>query len=111
MTTLKTFLSTLLVFVVQIMCSPKGLLTVWWDAGTIDTNQTNIQLLKNGSTQIVIQQAQILTGAGYGQELDTIVYFNGSTDYVELYGYVAIGQILAAAASATYFQAALVRTA
>ena len=40
-----------------------------------------------------------------------MVYCNGSTDYVELYGYVGTGQILEAQSKSTYFQAALVRSA
>jgi hypothetical protein len=35
-----------------------------------------------------------------------MVYCNGSTDYVELYGYVGTGQILEAQSKSTYFQAA-----
>jgi hypothetical protein len=42
-----------------------------------------------------------------------LIYFNGSTDYVELYGYQASGSALntAAASNTTYFQAILVRGA
>jgi hypothetical protein len=40
-----------------------------------------------------------------------LVYLNGSTDYIELYGYAAIGQVLVAAANSTYFQAVMVRSA
>ena len=61
--------------------------SVWWDAGSITTNQNNIQIRQNGSTQVAIQQNQILTGAGYGQEIDVIVYFNGTTDYIEVTAY------------------------
>jgi len=61
--------------------------SVWWNAGAITTNQTNIQLRKNGTTQLAIDQAQIATGAGYGQTLSTIVYFNGTSDYIEVTAY------------------------
>ena len=38
-----------------------------------------------------------------------LVYLNGSTDYVELFGFVSVGQVLQAAIETTYFQASLVR--
>jgi hypothetical protein len=44
-------------------------------------------------------------------QVSALVYFNGSTDYVELYGYVSTGQALVANAQYTYFQGVLVRTA
>jgi hypothetical protein len=60
--------------------------SVWWDPGSINNNQTNIQLRKNGTTQLVIDQQPIAnTGIGYGQSISTITYFNGSTDYVEVW--------------------------
>ena len=40
-----------------------------------------------------------------------IVYCNGSTDYIEIYGLVATGQALVAASVSTYFQASMVRAA
>lgn len=48
---------------------------------------------------------------GGGTNVSSIVYLNGSTDYVELYGNVSVGQNTAAAIQYTYFQAALVRAA
>ena len=44
-------------------------------------------------------------------QVSALVYLNGSTDYVELYGYVSLGQALVANAQFTYFQAALIRGA
>ena len=44
-------------------------------------------------------------------QVSALVYLNGSTDYVELYGYVSLGQALLANAQYTYFQAAMVRSA
>jgi len=41
----------------------------------------------------------------------TLIYLNGSTDYIELYALIQTGQALNASASTTYFQAILVRTA
>lgn len=40
-----------------------------------------------------------------------MVYCNGSSDYVELYGYVGTGQVLEAGNKSTYFQAAMIRAA
>ena len=39
------------------------------------------------------------------------VYLNGSTDYIELYCYISVGQNLAAGVSAVFFQAAMIRAA
>ncbi len=85
-------------------------LAVWWDAGAITNNQTNIQLQKNGTTQIAIQQTQIVTGAGYGQEIDTIAYFNGTTDYVEATAYTGntTSQNINGTSTGTWFTAALI---
>jgi hypothetical protein len=40
-----------------------------------------------------------------------MVYCNGSTDYIELYGYASVGQALINNSQNTYFQACLVRSA
>jgi len=82
---------------------------VWWDAGSVTNNQTNIQIRKNGSTQLAIDQAQIVTGSGYGQTISTITYFNGTTDYVELTAYTGntTSQNINGAAGGTYLTAAL----
>jgi hypothetical protein len=40
-----------------------------------------------------------------------IVSCNGSTDYVEIYGFTSVGQALVASSASTYFQACLIRTA
>jgi hypothetical protein len=40
-----------------------------------------------------------------------LIYCNGSTDYIEVYGYVGIGQALVANNASTYFQASMVRAA
>jgi hypothetical protein len=85
---------------------------VWWDAGSVSTGQNNIQLRKNGSTQVAIQQVQISNGDGYGQEIDIIVYFNGTTDYVEFYVYYGGGASVAGGSSnQSYFQGILLRAA
>ena len=85
-------------------------LAVWWDAGTVTNNQNNIQFRKNGTTQVAIQQTQIVTGAGYGQEIDIITYFNGTTDYVEATAFTGntTSQNINGASSGTWFTAALI---
>lgn len=44
-------------------------------------------------------------------QVSALVYLNGSTDYVELYGYVTTGQALVANPQFTYFQAFMARSA
>jgi hypothetical protein len=85
-------------------------LAVWWDAGAVTNNQTNIQLQKNGTTQVAIQQTQIVTGAGYGQSIDTIAYLNGTTDYIEATAYTGntTSQNINGTNTGTWFTAALI---
>jgi len=40
-----------------------------------------------------------------------LVYCNGTTDYIEIYAQISIGQALVATSSSTYFQASMVRSA
>ena len=40
-----------------------------------------------------------------------LVYLNGSTDYVEVYAFLVVGQTLTAASTDTYFSGAMVRSA
>ncbi len=82
---------------------------VWWDAGAVTNNQSNIQFKKNGTTQLAINQQQIVTGSGYAQTLSTVAYFNGSTDYVEVTAFTGntTSQNINSAGSGTYFTAAL----
>jgi hypothetical protein len=82
---------------------------VWWDAGSVTNNQSNIQFRKNGSTQVSIHQTQILSGSGYAQEIDTVAYLNGTTDYVEVTAFTGnpTSQNINAASSGTWFTASL----
>jgi len=54
-------------------------------------------------------------GAGIGVSniwaVNALVYLNGSTDYIELYGNLVFGQALNPNNNATYFQASMVRAA
>jgi hypothetical protein len=83
---------------------------VWWDAGSVTNNQTNIQFRKNGNTQVVIAQTQILSGQGYAQSLDAVIYFNGSTDYIELTAYTGnpTSQGINSAGAGTWIEASLI---
>jgi hypothetical protein len=86
-------------------------LQIWWQPGSINNNQSNIQLRKNGSTQIAIAQQPISnTTIGYAQAIDTTIYLNGSTDYVEVTAYTAnpTSQIIDGASSGTWFDAHLI---
>lgn len=82
---------------------------VLWAPGATTTNQTNIQLRKNGGFQLIIDQAEIQTGANYSQTFTTLAYFNGTTDYVELTAYTGnpTSQNIEAIAAGTYLTAAL----
>jgi hypothetical protein len=80
----------------------------------------------NGALQLAITNTSILliiykNGASFkvggvnsasgGTNVNALVYLNGTTDYIELYGYFTIGQNTNAGSQATYFQACLVRGA
>ena len=70
-----------------------------------------IYLYKNGS---VYKNGMSFASAGtlfQAYVVNAIVYLNGSSDYIEIYGQLVSGQILAATAAQTYFQAAMIRSA
>ena len=72
-----------------------------------DTNSNNIVgIYKNGS---VARFSSVNTVDR--SQISAYIYLNGTTDYIELYGRVAYGQILDAASTNTFFQASLVRSA
>lgn len=58
-------------------------LQVLVNQGSVTNNQYNTQIRKNGSSQESIWQNQITTSVGLSQGNDKIIYFNGSTDYVD----------------------------
>ena len=43
--------------------------------------------------------------------VSALVYFNGTTDYVEVYGYNSAGSVFVGGASTTYFQSSMIRGA
>ena len=78
-------------------------------SGGISNNtgtQTVLSIYKNGG-----DFKRGSNGVLFGSSLSALVYLNGSTDYVELYGYFAVGTTVNTGSNLTYFQASLVRTA
>jgi hypothetical protein len=81
--------------------------------------QVNAGLSINTATQVVMSlyknggefKRGVNFQSGTGNAVSALVFLNGSTDYIEIYGYLASGQALNAGVQLTYFQAAMVRTA
>jgi hypothetical protein len=69
--------------------------------------QMNSRIYKNGTSA----KSGTTAASQYGSTVSALIYLNGSTDYVELYGYVVTGQGLLASSDNTYFQASMVRSA
>ena len=73
---------------------------------------STVKLFKNGTAVNLGPQ----NGNGaytYGSNVSAVIYFNGSTDYIELYGYQnsGIARATTAGRQFTYFSGALVRAA
>ena len=68
--------------------------------------QMQIGFFKNGS---LFKQGFNSTGAGQAS-ISSLIYLNGSTDYVELYAWLYGGQALLGGGSYTFFQAFLARS-
>jgi hypothetical protein len=69
----------------------------------------NLTIYKNGSIFKRLQNTYNTTT--FCASGSTLIYFNGSTDYAEVYSQISTGQALEAAAGTTYFQASMVRAA
>lgn len=68
-----------------------------------------IYIYKNGSIYKQINNSiSSAISSGFGSAL---VQLNGSTDYIEIYAYITIGQVLSASSAGTYFQSVMVRAA
>ena len=63
-------------------------LMVSWQKGTINNNQTNIQIRKNNNT-IAINKSVIVTGDDFTSFATAITSLNGSSDYVDATAYTA----------------------
>lgn len=69
----------------------------------------DMRIFKNGS---VFKNLQITSTASVtAVSGSALIYFNGTTDYVEVYASIGTGQNVAANQQATYFQAVMVRGA
>jgi len=84
----------------------------------VDGSITMSSSFCGGETLIYKNGSNFKSGAGVGGgsvgnrfTVSGLVYCNGSTDYIEIYGYVGVGQALATGSAQTYFQAAMVRSA
>lgn len=67
---------------------------------TVATIYKNGSIFKNGTN-----------GSLYSSVATALIYLNGSTDYVELYGYFGTGTSTGSGAEQTYFQGCLLRGA
>jgi len=73
-----------------------------------------IKIYKNGSAYKQGTVAGANSGANEGLLVSSIIYFNGSTDYVELYAYIAAasgGSFSSTSTETTWFNGAMVRGA
>jgi hypothetical protein len=65
-------------------------LNVWFNSGSSNSNQTNIQIRKTSSSTtntIAISQAPISTTTGYTLSCNCCTYLNGTTDYITFSAY------------------------
>lgn len=69
---------------------------------------TIVAIYKNGSNIKTLANSPSVNPASYGSAL---VYLNGTTDYIELYGLLTTGQVTGSGANSMYFQAVMVRGA
>jgi hypothetical protein len=77
---------------------------------TIGQTYNQVSIYKNGSEY---KRGTISSASGtYHVSISTLVYLNGSTDYIELYGQTTgATPVFAAGIVATYFQAVMIRSA
>ena len=67
-----------------------------------------IGIYKNGSS---FKRGLDLYANSAGSQVSALIYMNGTTDYIEIYGMTGFSQTTSAAAYVTYFQAVMVRAA
>ena len=68
--------------------------------------QTVATIYKNGAVN-----KDGVNASAFGAVVSTIIYFNGSTDYVELYGYFASGANTGSGINSTWFNGSMIRAA
>ena len=62
--------------------------SILWDTGgTVSL----VSIHKNGSSQSLTEWANFTWGAGTSINVNNIIYMNGTTDYLEMYGYHSAG--------------------
>ena len=76
-------------------------------ASSTGTGRYYIYVYKNGAAY----KSGVDSPTMYAPIVSALVYCNGSTDYVEIYGYSSAGDSFIATAPRTYFQGAMVRGA
>jgi len=74
---------------------------------TILELRIKLLIYKNGSN---IKAGNDIGGSAYGVTVSTIVSLNGSTDYVEVWGYSGTALNTSASQVGTYFNGCLLRT-
>jgi hypothetical protein len=67
-----------------------------------------VSIYKNGTEYARGNESQPSTALA-GVTVSGLVYCNGSTDYIEIYGYFVVGQNTDARQVCTYFNGSLVR--
>jgi hypothetical protein len=75
---------------------------------TVQSALSSLAIYKNGNS---FYQGLTLTADAYSLVVSSLLYLNGSTDYVELYTYTSISSSLANTQTFTYFNGSLVRGA
>ncbi len=78
-----------------------------WTAGATAAN-LNLRLYKNGAVEKLGQNIQASAAT---VTVSALIYFNGTTDYVELYVFSSATQAGFLGATGVYFQGAMVRNA
>ena len=80
---------------------------------TSATAAVEVLIFKNGSIAKAGMYVGPISGVGVVSGISTIVYCNGSTDYIDIYAYQASGASCTAAAAPAYtwFNGAMVRSA
>jgi hypothetical protein len=79
--------------------------------GGTSTGGASVSILKNGATHKTGQFSNTNNTLGTAASVASVVYLNGSTDYVQLSVFVVTGSTTAASIANTYFNGALIRSA
>jgi len=77
----------------------------------LNTGVCLASIYKNGSEHRRGLQLSVASAGAYVASVSALVYLNGSTDYVEIYIYLASATVIDSVAERTYFDGAMVRAA